>query len=776
MHCRRCGRDLEDGSRFCAECGADQVGSAAVPVAHADPRIGTSIEEKYRLDSQIGVGGMATVYRATRLLIGDAVAVKILHAEQLRDPQAAERFRREAQAAARLKHPNAVTIYDFGVSDDGVVYLVMELVEGQSLRQVVKEQGPLFPSGAAEILTQVCGALNEAHEQNVVHRDIKPDNILVTKAPTGIRVKVLDFGIARISDMSNLGNLTQAGSIMGTPHYMSPEQCLGEELDGRSDIYSLGIVLYEMLTGVVPFNSPTSMAVVVHHVNTAPAPLHILNASVPPAVEAVVMRALEKRREARPQTAMAFAGEFSAAVAETLSAPPGRSAPPHLPTMMPTVEMRTPWSAGTALPPQVPTPPGVHGGQATRKRLPATLIGGVAAVLIVGVASVSFVLSRVASPPAVPADAAATSRPAATLQSPPPDRLTPAPSAPPVVSAAPPAEVPVAAARTPGPQAVSAMAGAGASAADSEASGDRGDITIRMLPGSTVQLDGVNVGTASEEGLLVLSRLRPGRHLLVVRKDRYRDVEQTISVVRGQSELIEIQPLPLTGAITATASAPAARFDGDGPQITELSANRLEVEPGQGATLRVSASDPGADPLKFTWTTTAGSIEGRGTIATFKPGPAANQLAGSVTVTVTARNSRGLEARKDIVIKLKPLAAPAAPIAPDAMRRRAYSVGPNIEVWLESPPAKSGSLSGVVEAELETVEGVWQITSVHGNFPGTPITVTPECRNCEFVGIVENPSAANGFMRVRLRVKPVNLQQPMGVLLRYQTPAPGNKK
>jgi serine/threonine-protein kinase len=151
---------------------------------------------------------MATVYRATRLLIGDTVAVKILHPEQLRDPQAPERFRREAQAAARLKHQNAVTIYDFGISDGGIVYLVMELVEGQSLRWLIKEQGPLVPSAASEIMTQVCAALDEAHTQKVVHRDIKPDNIIVATSASGLRVKVLDFGIARLRDMSGFGNLT----------------------------------------------------------------------------------------------------------------------------------------------------------------------------------------------------------------------------------------------------------------------------------------------------------------------------------------------------------------------------------------------------------------------------------------------------------------------------------------------------------------------------------------------------------------------------------------
>jgi serine/threonine-protein kinase len=293
-----------------------------------DPLVGQMIEGKYRLEARLGVGGMGAVYRATRLLIGDAVAIKILHPEQVADPQSAERFRREAQAAARLKHPNAVSIYDFGVSNEGLVYLVMELVEGQSLRQIIRQQGPLTPAAAAEIMRQACAALDEAHRQNIVHRDIKPDNIIVNATNGGLRVKVLDFGIAKMRDLAaTAGNLTQAGNMMGTPHYMSPEQCLGEELDHRSDIYGLGVVLYEMLVGVVPFNSPTSTAVIVQHVNQAPPPLRALNVSISPAVEAVVLHALQKPRAARPQTAGALAREMHAAVSGGAVATPARSFP-----------------------------------------------------------------------------------------------------------------------------------------------------------------------------------------------------------------------------------------------------------------------------------------------------------------------------------------------------------------------------------------------------------------------------------------------------------------
>ncbi|MEK6300519.1 MAG: protein kinase [Acidobacteriota bacterium] len=249
-----------------------------------DALIGNTIDNKYRIESKLGEGGMGAVYLSTRLMIGDTVAVKILHSQQVSDPQAIERFRREAQAAARLKHQNAVIIYDFGVSNEGLVYLVMEVAGGQSLRDIIKQQGPVTPSAAAEIMSQVCAALDAAHRQNIVHRDLKPDNIIVSVTNAGLRAKVLDFGIAKMRDLT-ASNLTQTGAVMGTPYYMSPENCMGEELDHRSDIYSLGIVLFEMLAGVVPFNSPISTAVVVQHVNQAPPSLRALNASIPPAVD-----------------------------------------------------------------------------------------------------------------------------------------------------------------------------------------------------------------------------------------------------------------------------------------------------------------------------------------------------------------------------------------------------------------------------------------------------------------------------------------------------------
>jgi serine/threonine protein kinase len=380
MFCQKCGKPATDNNRFCTECGSPlETGQMASPPvlsaaaatlnissqAESDALIGQTIADKYRIDALLGKGGMGKVYRATRLFIGDAVALKVMSAERVSDHTAVERFRREAQAAARLKHPNAVSIYDFGVSSQGIVYLVMELVAGQSLRHIISQQGPLTPAAASEILNQVCAALEEAHKHNIIHRDIKPDNIVVDARGDGLSVKVLDFGIAKLRDLSATAtNLTQTGSVVGTPNYMSPEQCLGEELDHRSDIYSLGIVLYESLTGIVPFNSPTSAAIVVQQVTQPPPPLRSINISISPMVESVVMRALQKKREDRPQTALALAREFSAAVrgaafgvsntGSVLNAPTAGGAAAGL---APTVQMSAPvMSSGSVTPVSLQTP------------------------------------------------------------------------------------------------------------------------------------------------------------------------------------------------------------------------------------------------------------------------------------------------------------------------------------------------------------------------------------------------------------------------------------
>lgn len=295
-----------------------------------DMGIGKILDNRYRLDSVIKSGGMGKVYRGTRLTLNDPVAIKVLHTENISNNQAIERFRREAQTSALLKHPNTVNIYDFGVTEEGFCYIVMEFVEGASLREILKERGVLSLADTVTIATQIASALEEAHRLGIIHRDLKPDNIIIQQRTDGLKVKILDFGIAKINNMTT-ADLTQSGYVMGTPRYMSPEQCLGEPLDGRTDIYSMGIMLYEMLTGVTPFNSQTAEAIFAQHISQPPTPLRSHNWNVSPNVEGVVLRALEKRREARQQTAAQFAIELQAAIAtdeaETKAAPVAASRP-----------------------------------------------------------------------------------------------------------------------------------------------------------------------------------------------------------------------------------------------------------------------------------------------------------------------------------------------------------------------------------------------------------------------------------------------------------------
>ena len=310
MYCRNCGIPSK-GKRYCTRCGLAQ----ALPQNYGTPgpakelSAGSKLDDKYLLEERLGLGGMGIVYRAQRLLIGDRVALKVLHPHQLTDARAIARFQREAQAIARLRHVGIATLFDFGTTKDGLMYLAMELAEGVSLREWLKQRGNLTEASAVEIACQLCEVLAAAHQQQIIHRDLKPENILVQKTPAGLRIKLLDFGIAALNE-TEPSKLTHTGGVLGTPQYMAPEQCLGEEMDGRADLYSLGIVLYEMLCGTTPFASAITTAIIVHQVNQKPVPVRAHNPAVSPALEAVILRALAKQPSARPQTATAFAQEL----------------------------------------------------------------------------------------------------------------------------------------------------------------------------------------------------------------------------------------------------------------------------------------------------------------------------------------------------------------------------------------------------------------------------------------------------------------------------------
>src|SRR5258708_8486398 len=277
MECPACHQSNVDGARFCAKCGS------LVPLPSADEKdslLGQVVGGRYRITQLLGEGGMGRVYLVEQQMVTNVrkVAVKTLQVQYAKDQQVLARFHRECGTVSELEHPNTIQFFDFGQTPDGQLYIAMEYVQGQSLSDAL-QQGPMRPDRVLRILAQVCGSLEEAHGRGIVHRDLKPDNvILVDRAGKKDFVKVLDFGIAKRSQEEdrNEQKLTQQGTVLGTPPYMSPEQFTGRPIDARSDIYSLGVMAYEMLTGKLPFQANTAWEWATQHMTQTPIPIESL--------------------------------------------------------------------------------------------------------------------------------------------------------------------------------------------------------------------------------------------------------------------------------------------------------------------------------------------------------------------------------------------------------------------------------------------------------------------------------------------------------------------
>jgi len=302
--CPKCGTRYASNVKICTHDGTVLNDEPA-----ADPHIGKLLDGKYRLDSYLSQGGMGAVYKATHVMLDKTLVVKLIKPELVTSAEIVRRFQREARAASNLNHPNIVQVFDLGQTDDGTLYIAMEFIDGPSLKDVIRKTGSMPVARIKLILGQVASALSNAHAHNIIHRDLKPHNVMLARASDGREVaKLLDFGIAKTFEDGGT-QLTQTGFAIGTPQYMAPEQAAGKEVTPQSDLYSLGVMLYEMLVGEVPFDAPTTAAILIKQLTESPQPpsRRRPELGISEVLEAITMRCLDKEPVNRFATAEAFA-------------------------------------------------------------------------------------------------------------------------------------------------------------------------------------------------------------------------------------------------------------------------------------------------------------------------------------------------------------------------------------------------------------------------------------------------------------------------------------
>ena len=323
--CPQCSKTYGDHVQVCPE---DQSALVQAGVQASDPMVGRLLAGRYRLDKKIGEGGMGAIYKAVHTEMGRTCAIKLLtHLSPGND--AVARFKREAKMASRIDSAHAVTIYDSGQSDDGTLFLAMELIDGVALSRLLSQEGMLPPARAVHIASQIAEALSAAHSLEIIHRDLKPDNIMITrKGAASDYVKVLDFGIAKTVTDDSADNLTKTGFVLGTPVYMSPEQLLGEKLDPRSDIYSLAIIVYEMLSGRLPFEGDNQQSIMMKRITSEPVRISWVLPGVSDALERAVMDGLTREPAARTRSVEAFVAALNSALQGGTQVLSGRATEP----------------------------------------------------------------------------------------------------------------------------------------------------------------------------------------------------------------------------------------------------------------------------------------------------------------------------------------------------------------------------------------------------------------------------------------------------------------